>query len=187
MNKILKSAFVGLSLLCLASCSTIPAGELSYQEIEEVVATFTDKGYTTVSYEGRMNLRNVNPGNYDISKTNQDLEGLSSFYLSLPLKIDTTNLEDSYDTILSRWVTTSSVDTVHTYKTDEGGLTFNVYSINKRLFINKFGIESSAKWNAEMVYDANGYLISESFETINRKGDSNLADCIFGECVYTYA
>lgn len=185
MKKI-KFLIAGLSILSLVSCSGARAGYLELDDIKNSVSSFEDKGYSTYFYEGYLNFFAYTPEEYEVSRDNQSYDPLStSYYLGLPTKLTIDTFDVDYQTILDKFTTTDSFDTVYCYPTEEGGLSFEVFSINKRLTIRRFGIECSAKWNAQIIYDENGYLVSENFATINSHKAPD-TDSVYGECTYIY-
>ena len=46
-------------------------------------------------------------------------------------------------------------------------------------------MEINAKWNIIAEYDENGYLISETFQTLNAYKAPD-TETIYGKCTYTY-
>ena len=182
-NKI-KMFALGSLLGILTSCGA-PKGYLSYDEISSKVSSFSDQNYTTYSYDGYFNCRGLQ-GDFEAKASNVEFSNdKTSYYLSLPLKLESENLEAKYETIVNKFVTTDSIDTVYCYDSDEGGLVFRTFAINKRLIISKFGMEISAKWNAYITYDSNGYLVSEKFETIN-VGSAPDSQTVYGYTTYSY-
>ena len=107
---------------------------------------------------------------------------LAILFVDIP---EAETFETDYTTILNKFTTSDSIDTVYCYKEDDGGLAFKVFKINKRLVIRRFGIECTAKWNATIKYDSNGYLEYEKFETMNVGTDPD-SKTVYGECVYTF-
>ncbi len=185
MKKKLKMLVLGSLTLVLTACGA-PKGYLSYDQIEDVVSSFNDNGYITYSYEGTFNCKGLTGDDYAAHGENRSFDPSdTSYYLALPLKLDSENLEDQYASIISKFTTTDSIDTVYCYSTSENGLSFKTFSINKRLIIRRFGMEITAKWNLDLTYDANGYLISERFESVNAQTDSYL-NSVYGYCTYSY-
>lgn len=170
----------------LSSCSHVPSGYISKDEVESIVSTYTDKEYSKYSYVGEMNFFNFTYNDYNVDETDKSYSvENTSFYLRVPTKLSGETFESDYKSIFEKFTTADSVDTVYCYKTDEGGLEFKVFSINKRLSIREFSILCSAKWNATISYDSDGYLLREEFATINADFDP-LSETVFGYCDYTY-
>ena len=181
-----KSRFLTLlaASLMIVSCGG-PSGYLTESEIKDEIATYQDLGYTTYSYTGTMNFFGMDK-DYDVDRSNREYTvAETSYYLALPTKLQAETFETDYTTILNKFTTSDSIDTVYCYKEDDGGLAFKVFKINKRLVIRRFGIECSAKWNAQIIYDENGYLVSENFATINSHKAPD-TDSVYGECTYIY-
>ena len=184
-NKI-KMFALGSMLAILTSCGA-PSGYLSYDEISSKVSTFQDQGYTTYSYDGYFNCKGLTGDDYAAVGENESFDKEeTSYYLALPLKLNVDNIESQYNSIVDKFTTTDSIDTVYCYNTSDGGLVFRTFSINKRLIIRRFGIQVSAKWDAWITYDSNGYLISEQFQTINANSASYL-ESVYGYTTYTYS
>ena len=180
-----KKMFALGSLLGILTSCGAPKGYLSYDEISSKVSSFSDLSYTTYSYEGYFNCRGLE-GDFGAQGNNvQFSNDKTSYYLSLPLKLESENLETQYQTIVNKFVTSDSIDTVYCYDTSDDGLVFRTFGINKRLIISRFGMEISAKWNAYITYDSNGYLISEKFETINVGSDPD-SQTVYGYTTYSY-
>lgn len=190
-KKLITSLLMISSLLC--SCNN---NELSFNNIKEVVSTYSETtSYKTYSYSGNINLLN-NGYDYSVNKSNQEYDiSSTSYYLNLPTHLKLSTLESSedvtgdYDTIINKFTTTDSIDTVHVYKNDIGGLSFYTFKINKKLYIKtkdgNININCTAKWNCEIRYDNDGYLVYEKFESLNaHKEDDSLS--VYGLCNYTY-
>lgn len=181
-----KSRFLTLlaASLMIVSCG-VPGGYLTESEIKDEIATYQDLGYTTYSYTGTMNFFAMDK-DYDVDRSNREYTvAETSYYLALPTKLQAETFETDYTTILNKFTTSDSIDTVYCYKEDDGGLAFKVFKINKRLVIRRFGIECTAKWNATIKYDSNGYLEYEKFETMNVGTDPD-SKTVYGECIYTF-
>lgn len=135
-------------------------------------------------------------------------EAHSSYYLDLPLHITKENwivyTDNAYDINLSTKYALESriyqpnggyLDTIYYYKRTDGGFYLKAFGVNKRIKIGTAHsktaadkptvIEPNGKWNIICEYDANGYLISETFETINAHKDSD-TKTIYGKAVYIY-
>ncbi len=184
-NKI-KIFALGSLLTLLTSCGA-PSGYLSYDDISSKVSTFVDQSYTTYSYDGYFNCKGLTGDDYAALGENVSFSNdQTSYYLALPLKLTSKDLESQYQTILNKFTTTDSIDTVYCYNTSDGGLVFRTFGINKRLIIKRFGMEISAKRDAFITYDSNGYLVTEQFQTINSVNDSYL-NSVYGYTTYTYS
>ncbi len=185
MKNKFKMLVLGSLAMVLTACGA-PKGYLSYEEIENIASTFKDIDYKTYSYVGEFNCKGLTGDEYAASGTDKTFDSEeTSFYLGLPLKLNSENLEDQYNSIISKFTTTDSIDTVYCYSTSENGLSFKTFSINKRLIIRRFGMEITAKWNLDLTYDSNGYLIKENFESVNAQTDSYL-NSVYGYCTYSY-
>lgn len=123
-----------------------------------------------------------------------------SYYLNLPLHIT----KDSWSVLTSagKVDTTYSMsyllegrihapnsgypENVYYYERPEGGFILKAFGVNKALrIINPSDIVCHAKWNIIVEYDAHGYLISETFETLNAH-DAPDTDTVYGAAQYTY-
>lgn len=178
---------------------------------ETVVSQGTNR-YTSYKVEGKLNYFAIAEDQVPrtISRT-MNLEAsdekysrtTSSYYLSLPLyitptnwNIDDVNLETSgkktYDStkyaLESRLYRTGDTTcTCYYYSRPEGGFIVRTFAENKKLRIEKpSSIECNAKWNVTVEYDANGYLVSEKFSTINafEKADDKT---VYGEATYVFS
>lgn len=132
----------------------------------------------------------------------------SSYYLDLPLHITKENwiiyTDEKYDINLSTKYALESriyqpnggyLDKIYYYKRDGGGFYLKAFGVNKVLKLGTVkqkpednkptNIEPNAKWNIICEYDANGYLISETFETLNAHKDAD-NKTIYGKATYTY-
>lgn len=132
----------------------------------------------------------------------------SSYYLDLPLHITKENwivyTNKVYDISLSTKYALESkiyqlnggyLDKVYYYEREDGGFYLKAFGVNKRLKIGTLknkpkedkptNIEPNGKWNIICEYDANGYLISETFETINAHKEAD-NKTIYGKATYTY-
>ncbi|MFA7221969.1 MAG: hypothetical protein WC148_00335 [Bacilli bacterium] len=186
MKKYFKNILLLMTIPLIFSCSANSNGDdINENEALTIVNNFVDLDYKTYSRKGKMNFLAKNIGSYDVSEENIDyVDTNKSFYLSLPTHINSANWEDSYLAIKNRFLSQTSIYNVYIYQQDDG-LSFKVFSCNKRLIINRFGMEMSAKWNASIDYDKNGYLLSENFSTINAYNSAD-NECIYGNCVYEY-
>lgn len=71
------------------------------------------------------------------------------------------------------------------YRGEDGGLKIKVFSQNKALKIRECGIVSHSRWNITVEYDKHGYLVKESFATINAFKDPDSRTC-YGEANYEF-
>ena len=174
------------------------------------IYNFGDPGYTTYDCEGYFNYLAVEDPmlsktvsrvgrsiNDDVTKHNSKCE---SYYLRLPLRITRYNWvlhtsEGKYDTSASTKYFLESrcyqaaggyLDKIYYYEREGGGFYLKAFGVNKSLKLkNPVEIEINAKWNIIAEYDENGYLISETFQTLNayKAPDS---ESIYGKCTYKY-
>ena len=64
---------------------------------------------------------------------------------------------------------------------------FKAFGVNKALrLINPSDVVCHAKWNITVEYDENGYLVSETFETVNSHKDPD-TKTVYGSATYSYA
>lgn len=123
-----------------------------------------------------------------------------SYYLSLPLhitknawnvltpqgKVDT-NYSLSY--LLEGRIhapNSGYPEHVYYYERPEGGFIIKAFGVNKALrIVNPSDVVCHAKWNIVAEYDENGYLVSESFETLNAHKAPD-TETVYGSAKYTY-
>lgn len=123
-----------------------------------------------------------------------------SYYLNLPLHITKENwsiltpqgkidTEYSHDYLLEGRIhapNTGYPEFVYYYKRPEGGFIIKAFGVNKALkIVNPSDIVCHAKWNITVEYDKDGYLVSESFETLNAHQDPD-ENTVYGSAQYTY-
>lgn len=123
-----------------------------------------------------------------------------SYYLNLPLHItkDSWNVltkENKVDTTYSmRYLLEGRIhapnsgypENVYYYERSDGGFIIKAFGVNKALrIINPSDVVCHAKWNVVAEYDKNGYLVSETFETINSHKDPD-TKTVYGSAQYTY-
>ena len=175
-----------------------------------IIYNFGDPGYTKYDCEGYFNYlaiedellpkelsrkaRNINDNPLEHSSK------CESYYLRLPLRITKTNWilyteEGKYNTATSTKYFLESrcyqaaggyLDKIYYYEREGGGFYLKAFGVNKPLKLkNPVEIEINAKWNIIAEYDENGYLISETFQTLNayKAPDS---ESIYGKCTYKY-
>lgn len=123
-----------------------------------------------------------------------------SYYLNLPLHITKDNwniltpqgkidTEYSHNYLLEGRVhapNTGYPEYVYYYERPEGGFIIKAFGVNKALkIVNPSDVVCHAKWNITVEYDENGYLISETFSTLNahKKPDT---ESVYGSAQYTY-
>ena len=124
----------------------------------------------------------------------------SSYFLRVPLHITIDNWilyddKGNYDTTNStKYVLESKIyqpnggylDTIYYYPRENGGFYLKAFGVNKSLKIDRPTIiEPNAKWNIIIEYDENGYLVSETFQTLNAFKDPD-SKTIYGKTVYNY-
>ncbi|MBD5390555.1 hypothetical protein HDR67_00910 [bacterium] len=203
-----------LGLVCimafLTGCSdhkTPMKGYISEDEVYNIVTKFDQNTtYTKYAYEGTLNYfgyaDELVPNS--ISKRNQEFQdsldiysdSCSSYYLRLPLHITLQNwtTEESNGLSLSTKYQLESkvyrpagLDSIYYYHREDGGFILRTFGVNKALIIKKpSDITCRAKWDIEIEYDADGYLVRESFATVN-KSEKNKSECCYGEATYTYS
>ena len=78
------------------------------------------------------------------------------------------------------------LDKIYYYLRDGGGFYLKAFGVNKSLKLkNPIEIEINAKWNIIAEYDENGFLVSETFQTLNAYKAPD-TESIYGKCTYTY-
>lgn len=213
-NKVLKSiAFLSTFLsLLLVGCSDQKSpikGYINEEEIQEIVTSFDDTShFTKYSYEGELNYfdydeelvpRSIKKRNVEFKDSLEKYSNdCSSYYLRLPLHITPTNwickeVDNSRLSLSTRYQLESKVyrpaglDKIYYYKRDNGGFILRTFGVNKALIIKRpSDITCRAKWNIEIEYDNNGYLVKESFATVN-SSQNNKSECCYGQATYTYS
>lgn len=164
-----------------------------------------------VSYTGTLNYfdyeeilvpRSVSKSNQDfIDSKDQYSADCTSYYLSLPLHITSSNwvnvknqagvvdadLSTKYRLESRIYQPNSGYnDRVYYYLREGGGFYLKAFGVNKALRINQpSGITCHAKWNIVIEYDENGFLISESFATLNAHKEADSKSC-YGQATYSY-
>ena len=189
-------------------------GYLSAERVNEIVKGFSSTtDYADYYVKGTINYFNVTeeevPSTVDTDyKFKDSLEyfdlqdkNSKSYYLRLPLHIseanwtyvrptDYTNEEKSRQSTKGRLeaallVVGKTLDELYYYLDSEGNLVIKTFGANKALRINESDIIVHAKWNITIIYDKDGYLVSEKFETINSHKDPKSQTC-YGEANYEF-
>ncbi len=198
----------------LVSCSKFKNPEPGYISLTDLKADIISKMDGTVVYKTYTVKGNINyldasedkiPKEFTarmlnfVEAVNKDGEyvyqnGSKSYLLSLPLHI-TNKFWDEGKTVNTikynlegriYQVGGGYLDKVYYYPREDGGFYLKTFGANKILKIAKpTYIECSAKWNIVCEYDKDGYLISESFETLNAHKDPN-SKTVYGKAIYTY-
>lgn len=211
LTGVLLLGFVFL-LVFLTGCSDHKSpmkGYINEDELAQIASKFaTETKYTKYSYEG-----NLNYFDYDdslvprtISKKNVELidsleeynDKCSSYYLRLPLHLTIANwttegvgsdglsISTRYQ-LEAKLYRPKGYDSIYYYAREDGGFIIRVFGVNKALIIKRpSDITCRGKWDIEAEYDANGYLVRETFATVN-KSEKDKSSCCYGEAVYTYA
>ena len=135
-----------------------------------------------------------------IDSPNNYSKSCSSYFLRVPLHITIDNWilyddKGNYDTTNStKYILESKIyqpnggylDTIYYYPRENGGFYLKAFGVNKSLKIDRpTVIEPNAKWNIIIEYDENGYLVSETFQTLNAFKDPD-SKTIYGKTVYKY-
>lgn len=199
-------------MVVLSGCSdqkTPMKGYIDETELTEIINGFDSSIIPTkYSYEGFLNYfdyseelvpRSIRKIDVDfIDSKDIYSDQCSSYYLRLPLHITLENwnsseLNNSGLSLSTRYQLESkiyrpaSLDKVYYYRSEDGGFIIKTFGANKPLIIKRpSDITCRGKWNIEIEYDKNGYLIRETFATIN-SSEKNKSECCYGEAKYTYA
>ena len=182
-------------------------GYLTDEQVDEIIAGFSPiQGYKFYAVEGTLNYldkpEEIIPGEaYGTYILEESLEKYDSkkgvsYYLRLPLHIternwnyydeDTKYSQSTKVRIDSTLLTVGkTLDEVYFYQDANGNLIIKTYGANKALKIAEGDIVCHAKWNVTIVYNKDGYLISEKFETINSHKDPDTKTC-YGQAEYRY-
>lgn len=190
-------------------------GYISTERVNEIVKGFsTTTDYTEYYVTGNFNYFNVSdeeiPRTVEMDyKLKDSLEyfdlqdnNSKSYYLRLPLHIteanwtyvkptEFTNEEKSRQSTQSRiesalLIVGKTLDKLYYYEDAEGNLIIKTFGSNKALKINEADSIVHAKWNITVIYNNEGYLVSERFETINAAKESDSNTC-YGEAKYEFA
>lgn len=214
MKRLIKCSLLLVGLFCmlfLTSCGDQKSPEKGYitsEQLDEIVNSFDPTvEYNKYSYEGNLNYFNYEdlliPR--DIYKSNVDFidskelydDKCASYYLSLPLHITKENwvsqeVNSSNRSLSTRYQLTSkvyrpaSLDEVYFYEREGGGFILKTFAVNKALrIIRPSDITCHAKWDIEVEYDKNGYLVSEKFSTLKADKKQKQDSC-YGQATYTY-
>ena len=147
----------------------------------------------------------------DNKSENDYLSKCASYYLRLPLHINYTSWSEKDTDWQSKYQLESKLirlasnsDKLYYYNRDEGGFIVRTFAANKELKINNnllyeegvvetiIDLECSGKWNISIEYDKNGYLIKETFETVNapqnksKASASQKSQCVYAQANYEY-
>ncbi|MDE6415018.1 MAG: hypothetical protein K2K48_06350 [Anaeroplasmataceae bacterium] len=214
LTGVLLLGFVFL-LVFLTGCSDHKSpmkGYITDDEISQIVSKFaTETKFTKYSYEGNLNYfgyadelvpQTVSKRNVDfVDSLEEYSDKCSSYYLRLPLHITVENWNTNKTvsgtadglSLSTRYQLEAKIyrpkgyDSVYYYAREDGGLILRAFGVNKALTIKRpSDITCRGKWDIEIEYDANGYLVREYFSTIN-KSEKNKSSCCYGEAKYTYA
>lgn len=141
---------------------------------------------------------------------NKYLEECASYYLRLPLHITSESWNETNTAFQTKYQIESKIyrpagqDKVYYYARQDGGFIISVFGANKELQINNLSLymnsklndlvdlSCSGKWNINLEYDKNGYLVKEEFATVNAPKNKNNASktdkekCCYGEATYEY-
>lgn len=203
-------AFLAAFLVGCGDEKTPIKGYISEERINEIVSEYeTVSKYAKYSIKGNINYfeieeamveRTVNKNNLTLTDSLEQFDEKkgASYYLNVPLHITTTNwvseainsqglsLSTRYQ-LESKLYRPAGLDEIYYYETEDGGFIIRVFGANKALTIkNPTVITCRAKWNIEIEYDKDGYLVREEFATVNsdRAKDS---DCCYGQATYTFS
>ena len=212
-TKLFIASFMTLAF-SLTGCSDQKEPEAGYitdAEVLEVIEDFdTNVNYTSYDIEGEMNYFGRTDDSYaflEVYESNVEFipspnlysSTTKSFYLNLPLHLTkenwtTTELDIQKLPLNTEYRIKSNIirvgDTLcvcYFYKTTDGGLIIKTFAENKALRINapEDYIECHAKWNITVEYNKHGYLVKESFATINSHKDPD-ANTVYGEARYSF-
>lgn len=199
----------------LTSCSdqkTPQKGYVSEDVIQTEVINLIDENIEVekYSYSGSLNYfeyeevlvpRSVSETNVDFTDSKEQYsKDCTSYYLNLPLHLTPTNwkvLDENGNMIndkSTKYRLESRIyapnagyyDTVYYYLREDGGFFLKAFGVNKALRIDQpSGITCHAKWNIVIEYDADGFLVSETFATLNAHKEPDVKTC-YGQATYTY-
>lgn len=190
-------------------------GYISNERINQIVSGFSDTtDYSEYYVTGTLNYFDISedeiPGTVDTDyKLKDSLEyfdlqdkNSKSYYLRLPLHLTEanwnyvrpekyTNEEKSRQSSLARiesalLIVGKTLDELYFYEDADGNLIIKTFGANKALKINEADIIVHAKWNVTVIYNSEGYLVSEKFETINTGKEPDSQTC-YGEANYEFA
>ena len=190
-------------------------GFISDDEVTKIVTNFESEAiYGTYHVKGTLNFfgnpKNEDSGTeningsidfddfFDDSLDKYDKNKSASYYLAVPLHITLTNWksevmkndipQSTKYQLEAKMYRVAGLDKVYYYANEQGGITAKSFGVNKDLVIydDYQEMHARAKWNVEVVYDGQGYLVKESFATLNANS-SNPKDYVKGEATYTFA
>lgn len=198
-------------VLVFASCDkkTPEKGYISEERVNQIVSAFSSTtDYTSYTVIGSLNYldkpEDIIPRSVDdYFKFRDSLDMYSSsasrsYYLRLPMHLTPQNwnyydeeLETYSDSTKARIQSVlltvgKTLDELYFYEDAEGNLIIKTFGANKALKIYENDIVCHAKWNVTIVYNKEGYLVSEKFETINSHKDADSESC-YGEAKYEFA
>lgn len=210
---ILMTIILLFTLVFVTSCSDGKSPESGYVSSDTIKSEVIDKianvDYTKYSYEGTLQYLAYSEAIVPSSINKKDQEFIDSkekfdskcvsYYLSVPLHITQKNwiiyTNDNIDDNLSTKNRLEAkiyqprggyLDEVYYYLRDGGGFYIKSFGVNKALKIdNPSGVTAHGKWNIVIEYDANGFLVSESFETLNAHKEED-SKTIYGSCKYSF-
>ncbi len=196
----------------LTSCGdnkTALPGYIGEDELNEIVSKFKSTNiYEHYSVKGSLNYfaysedlvpNTVNRSNV---KFNDDLEkyntSSSSYYLQVPLHLTPQNwvceeensqglpLATKYQ-LEAKIYRPAGLDKIYYYRSDNDGFICRVFGANKELIVkNPSDIRCHGKWDIEIEYNSDGYLVREKFATINAS-ENNKSESCYGEATYTFS
>ena len=203
---------LALTVLLFTACDgkTPDKGYLTDEQVTAIVEKFSSTAdYSTYSYESSFNYLGLDSSQIDFRPSRNNVEFIDSLelydskasvshFLRLPLHITLANwtyydelMESASDStkvkIESLLLTYGeTLDKVYFYTDVDGNLIIKTFGANKGLNILKGDVICHGKWNVTLVYNKDGYLMSEKFETINTHKEPKTETC-YGEATYKYA
>lgn len=211
--RILLLVLISVFTITISGC-TGKKPEKGYVSSEYIYANyiynFKDMDYKYYDVEGTFNYLGII--NNEIQPTvsiknkafvfdsNKHSKSAESHFLRLPLHINKVNwriyddegklnVEHSTKYLLESrcyQINGGYLDDIYYYLRDGGGFYLKAFGVNKTLkFTNPVEIQTNAKWNIIAEYDENGYLISETFQTLNAH-DAPDSESIYGKTTYIY-
>ena len=206
---------LGTILTSCGDYKTPLKGYISSEEVQTIVNNFKDGAseFNRYSVQGNFNYfaydenqmpRTVNMSNEELLDApeyyiqGKNGSNSNSYYLRLPLRLTPTSwkseatasdglsLATKYQ-LEAKVYRPEGLDSIYYYNRDEGGFILRTFGVNKALIIeNPSGITSRGKWNIEVEYNADGYLVRESFATVNAS-EKNKSECCYGEATYSFS
>lgn len=199
----------------LTGCSDQKSPQKGFVSEDQIQSEVIDKidssiDVKTFSYSGTLNYfdyadilvpSSINKTNVDFTDSKEQYsKDSTSYYLDLPLHITPMNWKVMNDSggmvndLSTKYRLESRIysanagyyDKVYYYLREGGGFFIKSFGVNKALKITRpSGITCHAKWNIVIEYDADGFLVSETYATLNAHKEADSKSC-YGQAKYIF-